>query len=160
VNAPRIGEILHEMGVLHEQDIVEIVEQQARTGQKFGHIATRWGLASPAQIWEAWARQLAVEVRVVDLEEIGTDSAALWRVTPELVVRYRIWPIRLWGDHLVIARAADCPPESLHELGRHLGLTVHTCVAPAEQIDSYIRHLVAPYGRSYEDADDPCLCRS
>jgi hypothetical protein len=160
VNVPRIGQILQEMGVLNERDTHEILEQQVRTGQKFGHIATRWGLATPAQIWEAWARQLTLEVREVDLEEVGTDSAALWRVTPELVVRYRVWPIRLWGNHLVIARGADSPPDAAKELGRQLGLTVHACVAPAGQIESYIRHLVAPYGRSSECADDACLCGS
>jgi len=148
------------MGVLNDQDIREILEQQSRTGQKFGHIATRWGLATPAQIWEAWARQLTLEVREVDLEEVGTDSAALWRVTPELVVRYRIWPIRLWGDHLVVARSAESPPETAQELGRRLGLTVHTCVAPAEQIDGYIRHLLAPNGSYAACADQHRLCNS
>lgn len=141
MEVPPIGVILRGMGVLDDQDIREILEQQARTGQKFGVIAMRWGLATPDQIWEAWARQLKLDIREADLDELGTDSVALLRVTPELVMQYRVWPLRLWGDHLVIATTRDCDARIVDELAARLGLTVHRCVVPAAQLDEFIHHL-------------------
>ena len=67
MEVPPIGCILRDMGVLTEVDIDEILDQQSRSGQKFGLIAMRWGLATPEQVWEAWARQLSLEVREADL---------------------------------------------------------------------------------------------
>lgn len=139
---PPIGVILRDMGVLDDQDIQEILEQQRRTGQKFGIIAMRWGLATPDQVWEAWARQLELEDREADLDELGTDSIALHRLTPERVFRYRVWPLRLWGDHLVIATAQDCPTSVLEELAAQLGVIVHRCIVPSVQLDEFIGHLV------------------
>ncbi len=141
VEVPPIGCILRDMGVLDDQDIEEILDHQSRSGQKFGLIAMRWGLATPEQVWEAWAKQLALEVREADLDDLGTDSTALRRMTPELVVRYRIWPLRLWGDHLVVATAPDCPKTALEELATQLNLTVHRCTVPAGQIEEFVRHL-------------------
>ena len=126
------------MGVLNDRDIEEILEQQARSGQKFGLIAMRWGLATPEQVWEAWAKQLTLEVREADLDELGTDSTALLRVTPELVIRYRVWPLRLWGNHLVVATAPNCPAEVLDGLADELNLTLHRCVVPEAQIEQFI----------------------
>ncbi|MGB9623337.1 MAG: hypothetical protein ACPMAQ_00605 [Phycisphaerae bacterium] len=141
MDVPRIGCILRDMGVLQDKDIEDILAQQSRTGQKFGLIAMRWGLATPEQVWEAWARQLALEVREANLDEVGTDSTALLRVTPELVIKYRIWPLRLWGDHLVVATGPNCPPSALAALAADVGLTVHRCIVPEEQIEGFIRHL-------------------
>lgn len=149
MNVPAIGHILREMGVLEESDVEQILEHQTRTGQKFGVIAVQWGLAKPDQVWQAWARQLSMEVREADLDELGTDSTALFRVTPELVRQYRIWPLRLWGDNLVIATSADCPPEVVAELAERLSLHVHRCVVPGWQLDDYIRR----FGPGAEEID-------
>jgi hypothetical protein len=129
------------MGVLKDQDIEEILDQQARTGQKFGLIAMRWGLATPEQVWEAWAKQLTLEIREADLDELGTDSTALLRVTPGVVVKYRVWPLRLWGDHLVVATAPNCPSNVLANLATELNLTIHRCVVPEAQIEHFVAHL-------------------
>jgi len=145
MNIPRIGRILQDMGVLDERDIEEILDQQARTGQKFGSIAMQWGLATPEQIWQAWAVQLSAETREGDLDELGTDSAALFRVSSDLVVSYRIWPLRIWGDNLVIATAPDCPESIVKELASRLNLNVHRCIVPGWQLDDYIRRFLGPF---------------
>lgn len=142
MQVPPIGCILRDMGVLDDQDIEEILDQQTRSGQKFGLIAMRWGLATPDQVWEAWAKQLTLEVREADLDELGTDSTALLRVTPEVVIKYRIWPLRLWGDHLVVATASNCPAKVLEDLANELKLTIHRCVVPEAQIDEFVHYLV------------------
>ena len=73
---PQIGQILREMGLLTDQDTCEILEQQHRTGRRFGQIALAWGLATPEQIWTAWSKQLAEHRQYVDLDEVGVDTNA------------------------------------------------------------------------------------
>ncbi|MBN1490484.1 MAG: hypothetical protein JXA69_11260 [Phycisphaerae bacterium] len=143
MSIPAIGQILRDMGVLIDRDIDEILDEQTRSGQRFGCIAMRWGLATPTQVWEAWARQLTMEMAEADLDELGTDSTAMLRVSPDLVRQYHIWPLRLWGDNLVVATAPDCPEETLQKLAAHLGLTIHQSVAPPDQIERLIRKINA-----------------
>ncbi len=142
----RIGEILVEMGVLSEADVAAILEHQKRTRQKFGQIARAWGLATDEQVWEAWSTQIARFQRHVDPDEMGLDTDAIARVDGEVARYFNVLPLRLWGEHLVVA-TADLPATRprLEELPQVLGCKVHYCLCKAEKVDE---HLTRAYGAS------------
>lgn len=135
MNGPFIGEVLLDMGVLSTADIERILHVQRRTRQKFGQIAVRLGLAVPEQVWEAWAVQLARR-QGLTLSEIGTDTAALERVSPVQARCLGIVPLRLWGPHLVVAAGRQLPAEAVETLARQTRCHVHVCVSD----DASIRH--------------------
>ena len=137
-----IGEVLCEMGVLTRQHIEKIVTQQRHTKQKFGQIAVRWGLASQEQIWEAWARQFA-HAEQLNLDDAGTDTAA-WECLPlETARQYGIVPLRLWGDHLVVAAPADFSSESQAAVAKQTGCHIHFCTTERGSIAGYLNTLSA-----------------
>jgi type IV pilus assembly protein PilB len=140
-NVPLIGQILREMGVLSDRDIAEILEQQQRTGRRFGQIALAWGLATPEQIWTAWSRQLAQHSQRVDLDEVGIDTNAVERVSSVVARFYHIVPLRLWGDNLVIAVPDNGDHGNLEDLPILLDLEVHSCLCNPAQIDEYLNRI-------------------
>lgn len=148
----RIGTILCEMDVLTDADVRAILDVQCHTGQKFGTIAMRLGLATPEQIWEAWARQLATTPREVDLDELGTDSDALACVGCEAIVRHRVWPLRRWGNNLVIATGSATSARAVSLLTQQLELNVYRCVAPDEQLERYITTFAAEASNANDEA--------
>lgn len=135
---PLIGEILRDMGVLTDHNIDEILAQQVRTGRRFGQIALAWGLATPEQIWTAWSQQLARQRQRVDVDEVGVDTNAVERVSSVVAQHYRVLPLRLWGDNLVIAVPEDGQHGNLDELPVLLGCDVHRCLCDPAQVDAYL----------------------
>jgi type IV pilus assembly protein PilB len=138
---PRIGEILRDMGILTERCVEEILEQQKRTARRFGQIALAWGLATPEQIWTAWSRQLTEQHHHVDLDDVGIDTNAVTRVSSVLARFYRIVPLRLWGDNLVVAAPDNAEHGNLEDLPSMLGCRIYQCYCDPAQVDEYIRRL-------------------
>jgi type IV pilus assembly protein PilB len=142
---PLIGQILRDMGVLTDTDVKEVLEQQERTGRRFGQIALAWGLATPEQIWAAWSKQLALQHQHVDLDEVGVDTNAVSRVSGVLARFYHIVPLRLWGDNLVVAMPTNTDHGDLSDLPALLGCRIHRCFCEPRQIDDYLDRI---YGRA------------
>ncbi|MBN1342254.1 MAG: hypothetical protein JXQ73_06220 [Phycisphaerae bacterium] len=137
-NVPKIGQILREMGILTDGDVAEILEQQERTGRRFGQIALAWGLATPEQIWTAWSKQLAEHEQRVDVDEVGIDTRAVERVSSVVARFYHVLPLRLWGDNLVVAVPDNGDHGSLDDLPILLDCQVHSCLCDAQQVDEYL----------------------
>lgn len=136
----RIGEVLCQMGIMHRGDVYRILVQQRRTRQKFGQVAIRLGLATQEQIWEAWARQLA-EREGIALEEVGSDTPALETLPPAKARSLGVVPLRLWGQHLVIAAPPNLSRETLEQLARETGCRIHVCVSEPRSIRSHLERL-------------------
>lgn len=136
----RIGEVLCRMGVIDETHIAGILAHQRQTRQKFGQIAIRMGLATHEQVWEAWARQLA-DQEEIEPGEIGCDTHALEVVPLSTARRFGIVPLRLWGQHLVVAAPPDLPRERLDELAEMTQCRIHVCNADRSSIRRHLRRL-------------------
>ncbi len=139
-HSTRIGDILRDMGVLSSVDITRILLEQKRTQQRFGQIATAWGLASDEQICEAWARQLVAEKRSVDLDDFGLEPKALEKLTAEQARNFRALPVRCWGSHLVVAvvsMSLDC--QILSDIAQACNLQrVYACYCSRDQLERYL----------------------
>ena len=137
-DVPPIGQILREMGVLTDRDIAEILDQQRRTGRRFGQIALAWGLATPDQIWTAWSKQLAEHEQYVDIDEVGIDTNAVEHVSGVIARFYRVIPLRLWGDNLVVAVPDNGDHGAIEDLPVLLECRVHSCLCDPDQVDQYL----------------------
>ena len=138
----RIGEVLYRMGVIDETHIAGIMAHQRQTRQRFGQIAIRMGLATHEQVWEAWARQLA-DQEEIEPAEIGSDTHALELIPRSTARRFGIVPLRLWGQHLVVAAPPDLPRDRLDELADATECCIHVCNADRSAIRKHLRRLAA-----------------
>jgi hypothetical protein len=129
-----IGQILVENGVLAQGQAEKIARQQEISRQGFGQIAVAWGWARPADIWAAWAEQMAAQNPVVDLDTVGVDSSATERVPPAVAWHYQVVAVRSWGDNLVLAVPRELAQRARRELPMLLGATLFFCLAGSEQV--------------------------
>lgn len=138
---PLIGEVLRDMGLLTSQQIIQILQYQARTRQRFGQTAIRLGIATREQVWLAWAVQLSYRREFVDPRQMGIDTAALETVGVSRARALRVVPLRLWGNHLVVAVAPEDDGSAIETLARETGCQVHCCMAMPESLQYQLDHL-------------------
>jgi len=141
MRAPLIGEVLCEMGLLTAEQVKQILEVQQQTRQKFGQIAVQMGLVTAEQVWQAWAEQMSYRRRFVDLNEVGIASTAVERVTVSTARALGVVPLRLWGDHLIVAASPDLPSRDLTELAEQTQCQVQACMAFPESIRYHLDRL-------------------
>jgi hypothetical protein len=134
--AQLIGQILREMGVLQDWQVEAIAQHQDLSRQRFGQIAVAWQWARPQDIWQAWARQLAQNTQVMDLDELGVDTAATEKVSPGIAQHYQVVAVRTWGDNLVLAVPEHLADQARRDLPVLLGGELFFCIAGYEQVQA------------------------
>lgn len=98
-----LGEVLVEQGLLTEQDVRSIVEQQRKNGRPFGEIAeTLCGISLEA-IEEAWSYQYACNAPTIDPLTFMPRADAKGLVSARQAWQFRCLPMNLEGDTLVLA---------------------------------------------------------
>ena len=107
------GELLGRLVRLSRHDVDEILVEQEGTGQRFGAIALSRGLCGVEDVWSAWCEQLIGGVQRVDLDHVGVDARAAALLRPDTARRLSALPVRLMGDHLVVAIPTDADPAAV-----------------------------------------------
>lgn len=141
--AQLIGQILVDMGVLQDWQVEAIVQHQNLSRQRFGQIAVAWGWAKPQDIWRAWARQLTQNTEVMDLDEIGVDTAATEKVSPGIARHYQVVAVRTWGNNLVLAVPEHMAEQARRDLPMLLGGELFFCIAKGEQVRAALERAYA-----------------
>lgn len=138
-----IGQILVEMGVLNSCQVDKILSHQQLSRQRFGQIAVGWGWVTPQDVWQAWALQLTADTQVIDLNEMGIDSAATERVPPAIAWHYQVVAMRTWGDNLVLAVPEALAEQARRELPALLDAHLFFCVGDARQVQEALQRIHA-----------------
>jgi type IV pilus assembly protein PilB len=135
----KLGQILLDLGIVDDAQLANMLEeQQARDGQLLGRIGLQLGYYGEDQLGEALAEQWNTE-----LVSLGDDRKipfeVLQLVSNTMVQLYRVVPVELNGDTLVIA---TFEPQKLHiadELRVLLGMNIRTVVATEADIAKVIK---------------------
>jgi type IV pilus assembly protein PilB len=135
----KLGQILLDLGIVDEAQLASMLEeQQSRDGQLLGRIGLQLGYYGEDQLGEALAEQWNTElVSLGDDRKIPLEVLQL--VSNTMVQLYRIVPVELKGDTLVIATSE---PQKLHiadELRVLLGMNIRTVVATEADIAKVIK---------------------
>lgn len=135
----RIGELLGHIVSLSDHDIEEILQEQASTHRRFGEIALAWGLCRPEHLWSAWSQQLAGSPARIDLDQHGIDAQALALMPPKLAIELHAIPIRIAGETLIVACAADDLASVSARLADETARRIIMVSASAEQVQAALR---------------------
>ena len=135
----KIGQILGRMVPITDQDVEEILCQQAVTGQRFGEIAISWGLCNAEHVLRAWADQTAHRHERVNLDYIGVDAQAVPALPRELAVYFHAIPIRILSDLLVVAVAEESAVPTLREFLKHVRPEIRFVLADIQAVDEAVR---------------------
>lgn len=133
----RLGQILIDLGIVDEQQLESILEEQAaRGGELLGRVGVSMSLITDEQLAEALAEQWSTTV--VQLGDMHLKSDVLQFVSEPMSQLYRILPLSLEGNRLTIASAEPQKIQIADELRVLLGYDIRVCVATEPEIQKAI----------------------
>jgi type IV pilus assembly protein PilB len=141
----RIGQILIDLGLIDEQQLETMLEEQTSRGELLGRVGLALGFYSEEQLGEALAEQWGTTFVSLYDREIAPE--ALTAISEPMAQLYRVVPIKLEGNQLTIASSEPQKIQIADELRTLLGYDIHVCVATEAEITKAIE-------KSYSSASD------
>ena len=145
----RIGQILIDLGLIDEQQLETMMEEQsARGGELLGRIGVSLGFYTDEQLGEALAEQWGTTYVTLYDRTIPPDVIRL--ISEPMAQLYRVVPLELKGDRLTVASADPQKIQIADELRTLLGYDIHVCVATEPEITKTIDKLFSSENESVE----------
>jgi type IV pilus assembly protein PilB len=132
----RIGQILVDLGLIDEQQLETMIEEQSSRGELLGRVGLALGFYSEEQLGEALAEQWGTTFVSLYDREIAPEALAA--ISEPMAQLYRVVPIKLEGNQLTIASAEPQKIQIADELRTLLGYDIHVCVATEPEITKAI----------------------
>jgi type IV pilus assembly protein PilB len=155
----RIGQILIDLGLIDEQQLATMLdEQSARGGELIGRVGVTLGYYTEEQLGEALAEQWGTTFVTLYDRQISADVIHL--ISEPMAQLYRVVPLELDGNRITIASADPQKIQIADELRTLLGYDIHVCVATEPEIQKAIEKFYSSESESVEslvedlEADD------
>ena len=132
----RLGQILIDLGLIDEQQLATMLEEQPSRSELIGRIGVALGFYSDEQLGEALAEQWGTTFVTLYDREIAPDALAA--ISEPMAQLYRVVPLSLEGNTLTIASSEPQKIQIADELQTLLGLDIRVCVATEAEIQKAI----------------------
>lgn len=103
----RLGDLLVRNGALTEEQRDSVLEYQRLTGRPFGELAERLFGISEAAVEQAWADQYSMVAQRIDPRSERVDAEVLSLVDRRQAWQFRVLPIRMDGDEVMICSTRE-----------------------------------------------------
>ena len=148
--ARKIGQILVDLGYLSEDQLWDVLnEQKSRPELLLGQVAVSMGLVTDAQVDQAVAEQLGMQV--VNLNDLTIPSQVLDMVPEAMATVYKIIPISFRNDVLTVAMADPQNIAALDDLRNMLNVEVKGAVSNERDVRAGIERFYSDQQASIED---------
>jgi len=145
----RIGQILVDLGLIDEQQLATMLEEQAtRGGELLGKVGVSLGFYTDEQLGEALAEQWGTTFVTLYDRHIPPEVARL--LSEPMAQLYRVVPLALDGNRLTIASSEPQKIQIADELRTFLGYDIHVCVATEPEITKVIEKVYSSETESVE----------
>jgi len=145
----RLGELLLEKGLITEKQLEEALEEQKKTGKLLGRVLVDLGFVKDEDILAVLGAQTGMEE--VDLSSIDVPPQLLEKVPAPLAKAYKIVPIRMEGNTLVVAMGDPLNIQALDDLRFLLDCDVKGVISNEQAVNEAIDRL---YGGEMETVED------
>jgi type IV pilus assembly protein PilB len=129
----KLGEILVEKGIISEETMRKALSIQERTGERLGEILLKMGLINEEDLYSALSE--IYNVPYVNLEEIAIDPEVVKLIPEHISRRYKIIPIKLNGDKIVVAMTNPVNIYALDDVRIITGREVEPVLASEKRIN-------------------------
>ena len=145
----RLGDLLVEKGLITEDQLMQSLAAQKKTGQKLGRTLISNGFVTEEQMLELLSTQL--QVPFIDLKQYNYDAETIQIIPETLARRYRVVSLKKNPDGSLLVGMAD-PTDifAYDELSKQLKCHLHLAVARESEIISTINMV---YRRTSEISD-------
>lgn len=130
----RLGDLLVEGGLISKTDLEKALRIQQETGKRLGEVIVEQGMTTPEDIVKTLSSQLSVEV--IDLFETPIDQTLITRnlITPDVILRHQVFPVRLEGNTLVVAMVDPLNLMALDDIRLSTGYEVKPAITTLEAL--------------------------
>lgn len=142
-----LGEILSASQIISADDIANALEEQKRTGARFGEALINLGIVTQEDI--DWALSNQLDIPYIRLKKEMIDPDAITLVPAGLARAYNCIPLIKAGGELNVALADPLNRVAIEALESATGCVVNVSVALIREIREMI---VACYGEDYQDS--------
>jgi hypothetical protein len=132
--AVRLGDLLVKRGVLTEEQRQRIVQEQERSRRPFGELAETLFGVSESAVESAWAEQYAGIADRVDPRTTPIERDVLGLVNRRQAWQFRVMPLRMEGDELVLCTTQEHLARALRFSGWRLGHRCYFVIAAARAL--------------------------
>ncbi len=129
----KIGDIFIEKGLINEETLKKALDIQGKTGEKLGDILLKMGLITEEDLYSALSE--IYNVPYVNLEDISIDPEVVKLVPEHISRRYKLIPIKLNGDKIVVAMSNPVNIYALDDVRIITGREVEPVIASEGQIN-------------------------
>ena len=145
----RIGQILVDLGLVDDNQLATMLEEQSsRGGELLGGVGVSLGFYTDEQLGEALAEQWGTTF--VTLYDRAIPSEVIRLISEPMAQLYRVVPLELSGNRLTVASADPQKIQIADELRTLLGYDIHVCVATEAEITKTIEKLFMSENESVE----------
>ncbi len=127
-----IGEILLEKKLVTPADLKRAMAEHEKTRQFLGTILVSMGIISEEQLLRAVSEQRGI--LFIRLKDVEIEEAAVRAVPVRIVQHYKVMPIRIEEETLVVATSEPYLDLSLDDLALHVGRQVQGVLACQREI--------------------------
>lgn len=127
-----LGAILHKSELITDRDIETALEEQKRTGLRFGEILVKLGIVRQEDI--DWALSHQLDIPYVRIEKEAVDPTVLTLVPASVARQYKLFPIIQVGNELRIVIADPLDREAIAAVGQVSGCSVAVCMGLQKEI--------------------------
>jgi len=136
----RIGQILIERGVLTEQQVFEIVEQQRVRGLPFGVLAEKMFDVTVESIEQAWIEQYFRMTGEFEIREKDIDMKALKLINRRQAWQFEILPLRIeQTGELLMAASRHRLARAVTFAANRIEPVVYFRIANSDQLREFLR---------------------
>jgi hypothetical protein len=137
-----LGHILTSSQIITESDIASALEEQKRTGGRFGEVLVNLGIVAQEDI--DWALSNQLDLPYIRLKKEMIDPEAVALVPAELARAYNFIPLICAGGELNIAIADPLNSAAVEAVERQTGLRVNLSVALIREIRQMLDEWYGP----------------
>jgi len=137
-----LGEILSASQIISESDIRAALEEQKRSGGRFGEALITMGIVTQEDI--DWALSHQLDIPYVRLKKDMIDPEAVGLIPAEMARSHNFIPLIRAGNELNIAIADPLNRLAVEAIEFHTGLSVNVSVALIREIREMIDHCYGP----------------
>lgn len=136
-NKQSIGQLLVGAGVITDDELVNALRQQEKTGGFLCENLIKLGFATEDEILPVLSKQLGIDY--VKLKDVSINKNVIKNVPAKFASHYKLMPLEIEGKVLTIALADPTNINVVDDIKLLLGLDVHPVLASEKEITEAIR---------------------
>lgn len=137
---PRLGELLVAQGLLREHEVDAVLARQRECSRPFGALCEELFGVDPSLVEGAWVDQYRALSASFDADFAHAAPAALALVSARQAWQFRVVPLRLESDAVVLATTPSQLARAVRFAAGVLGVTAIFVVVDANELADALRH--------------------